>query len=46
MPFIIFLDCTEETMLKRCLKRGETSTAQNQRSDDNAEVLKKRLKAF
>jgi UMP-CMP kinase len=41
-PFIVFLDCSEETMIERCLKRGETS----QRTDDNIEVLKKRFATF
>lgn len=41
-PFIVFLDCSEQTMLNRCLKRGETS----QRTDDNEEILRKRFKTF
>lgn len=40
--FILFLRCTEEVMLQRLLKRGETSG----RSDDNAESIKKRFKTF
>lgn len=41
-PFIIFFDCSEDTMIKRCLKRGELA----HRTDDNLEVLKKRFKTF
>ena len=39
---ILFLDCPEEVMEKRLLKRGETSG----RSDDNIESIKKRFKTF
>ncbi|CAI2164918.1 9668_t:CDS:2 [Funneliformis geosporum] len=39
---ILFFDCPEEVMLKRLLKRGETSG----RSDDNRETIKKRFKTF
>uniref|UniRef100_A0A1D1YA80 UMP-CMP kinase n=1 Tax=Anthurium amnicola TaxID=1678845 RepID=A0A1D1YA80_9ARAE len=40
--FIIYFECSEEVMLKRLLKRGETSG----RVDDNAETIKKRFKTF
>lgn len=40
--FTLFFDCTEEMMLKRLLKRGETSG----RADDNSESIKKRFKTF
>ncbi|CCG80858.1 Uridylate kinase [Taphrina deformans PYCC 5710] len=40
--FTIFFDCSEETMTKRLLKRGESSG----RDDDNAESIKKRFKTF
>lgn len=40
--FTIFFDCSEETMMKRLLKRGESSG----RDDDNAESIKKRFKTF
>jgi len=40
--FTLFFDCTEETMLKRLLKRGETSG----RIDDNPESIKKRFRTF
>lgn len=39
---VLFLDTTEEVMLQRLLKRGETSG----RSDDNIESIKKRFKTF
>lgn len=39
---VLFLDCPEEEMQKRLLKRGETSG----RSDDNAESIKKRFRTF
>ena len=41
-PFIIHLECSEETMEKRLLKRGETSG----RSDDNIESIRKRFKTY
>ena len=41
-PFIIFLNCSEETMLARLSKRAETSG----RSDDNIEVIKKRFRTY
>jgi UMP-CMP kinase len=41
-PFIVFLNCPEETMLQRLTKRGETSG----RSDDNIESIKKRFKTY
>jgi adenylate kinase family enzyme len=37
---VIFFQTTEEVMLKRLLKRGETSG----REDDNAESIKKRFR--
>ncbi|KAI5477919.1 hypothetical protein MNV49_005812 [Pseudohyphozyma bogoriensis] len=39
---ILFLVCPEEELLKRLLKRGETSG----RDDDNAESIKKRFQTF
>ncbi|KAJ3037547.1 bifunctional uridylate/adenylate kinase [Rhizophlyctis rosea] len=39
---VLFFDCTEEVMLQRLLKRGETSG----RADDNIESIKKRFKTF
>ncbi|KAL5335267.1 adenylate kinase-domain-containing protein [Aspergillus crustosus] len=40
--FTLFLDCSEEVMEKRLLKRGETSG----RDDDNAESIRKRFRTF
>jgi len=40
--FTLFFDCTEETMLQRLLKRGETSG----RIDDNIDSIKKRFQTF
>lgn len=39
---VLFLDCSEEVMEKRLLKRGETSG----RDDDNAESIRKRFRTF
>ncbi|PWN18287.1 uridylate kinase [Microstroma glucosiphilum] len=40
--FTLFLQCTEEVMLQRLMKRGETSG----RADDNVESIKKRFQTF
>ncbi|KNC98319.1 UMP-CMP kinase [Spizellomyces punctatus DAOM BR117] len=40
--FILYFECPEEEMLKRLLKRGETSG----RVDDNIESIKKRFQTF
>ena len=40
--FTLFFECPEEIMLKRLLKRGETSG----RTDDNVESIKKRFRTF
>lgn len=40
--FTLFFDCSEATMRKRLLKRGETSG----RADDNEESIVKRFKTF
>jgi UMP-CMP kinase len=40
--FTIFFDCSEDTMMKRLLKRGETSG----RDDDNVESIRKRFRTF
>lgn len=42
VPFLLFFTCSEEEMVSRLLKRGETSG----RSDDNEESIKKRLETF
>lgn len=39
VPFVLFLDASEEAMIERIKKRGEDSG----RNDDNIEVLKKRF---
>jgi adenylate kinase family enzyme len=39
---VIFFQTTEEVMLKRLLKRGETSG----REDDNVESIKKRFRMY
>ena len=40
--FTLFLDCPEDVMEKRLMKRGETSG----RDDDNAESIRKRFRVF
>ena len=45
MKFVLFLDCSEETMIARITKRGEES-GENKRNDDNLEVLQKRFGVF
>jgi UMP-CMP kinase len=42
VPCLLYFTCSEETMEKRLLKRGETSG----RSDDNSETIKKRFNTF
>ena len=42
LKFVIYLKCSEKTMVERVLKRGETSG----RSDDNKETVVKRIKVF
>jgi len=42
VEFCLFLDCPEEVMEARLLKRGESSG----RSDDNAEAIKKRFLTY
>jgi len=44
VPFLLLLECTEEEMTQRILKRAET--AEVARKDDNLETLKKRFKVF
>ncbi|KAI8976229.1 adenylate kinase-domain-containing protein [Pilobolus umbonatus] len=39
---VLYFDCPEEVLLKRLLKRGETS----QRIDDNIDTIKKRFQTF
>lgn len=40
--FVLFFDAPEEVMMKRLMKRGETSG----RADDNIESIKKRFRTF
>ncbi|KAJ3190099.1 bifunctional uridylate/adenylate kinase [Gaertneriomyces sp. JEL0708] len=40
--FVLYFECPEEEMLRRLLKRGETSG----RDDDNIESIRKRFKTF
>ena len=42
MPFVVFVDADEETMIKRILERSKTSG----RNDDNIEALRKRFGVF
>lgn len=42
IPFILFMDADEDTMLQRILERSKTSG----RNDDNIESLKKRFATF
>ena len=42
VPFVLFMDADEDTMISRILKRSETSG----RNDDNIESLKKRFATF
>ena len=39
---VIYIKCSQETMTKRIIKRGETSG----RVDDNIEIIKKRLVSY
>ena len=42
MPFVVFVDADEETMIQRILERSKTSG----RNDDNIEALRKRFTTF
>merc|ERR1719203_683867 len=44
VPFLLLLECTEEEMTNRIMKRAESSAIK--RKDDNLETLKKRFKVF
>ena len=39
---VLFFECSEKTCIERCLERGKASG----RSDDNEEVLSKRIKTY
>ncbi|KFM75184.1 UMP-CMP kinase, partial [Stegodyphus mimosarum] len=43
VQFILFIDCSEEACVERCLKRGAEGSG---RSDDNIDSLKKRFHTF
>ena len=43
MPFVMFIECTEETMIKRIHKRAAETQGVALRNDDNMEILKKRF---
>lgn len=45
VKFVLFLDCPEEVMLDRLMKRGEAA-GDARRNDDNIETAKKRFKTF
>lgn len=42
VPFILFMDADEDTMINRIMERSKTSG----RNDDNIESLKKRFETF
>ena len=48
MKFVLFLDCSEQSMIDRVNKRAEQAAQEGaqQRIDDNMETLKKRFKTF
>lgn len=41
--FVLFLDCSEDLCVGRCLKRGQAGSG---RSDDNLDSLKKRFNTY
>lgn len=45
VQFVLFMDCSEEAMLDRLMKRGEAA-GENRRNDDNIETAKKRFRTF
>ena len=45
MEFVLFLDCTEDLMVERILKRA-SDAGTNARNDDNEETLRKRFRVF
>jgi UMP-CMP kinase len=45
MEFVLFLDCTEDLMVARILKRA-SDAGENARNDDNEETLRKRFRVF
>ena len=45
MKFVLFLDCSKETMIQRIMQRAEEA-GEEKRSDDNMDVLVKRFDTF
>ena len=45
MKFVLFLECSEDTIKARITKKG-VEAGENKRSDDNMETLVKRFKIF
>ena len=45
VKFVLFLECSEQTMIDRVKKRAAES-GDNKRSDDNIEILQKRFRTF
>lgn len=45
VKYVLFLECSEQTMIDRVKKRAAES-GDSKRSDDNIEVLQKRFKTF
>ena len=45
MPYVLYLQCSKETMIKRIHKRAGES-GNNIRNDDNLDVLVKRFETF
>lgn len=41
LPFVLYLECDDKTMIERLLNRGKTSG----RSDDRLDIIQKRLVA-
>jgi UMP-CMP kinase len=41
--FVLFLDCSEDKCVERCLKRGQAGSG---RTDDNLDSLKKRFNTY
>ena len=45
MEFVLFLECSEELMIERILKRAEDA-GESARNDDNEEVLRRRFALY
>jgi UMP-CMP kinase family protein len=46
VPFMVYLECTEDKMVERVLKRASESAADLRRVDDNEEAVRKRLETY